>query len=76
MYLESESSMQKMTYPGPPTGKRMVSDIKLDKDMALEWAEAVFAELGETERTNLLMDWVDDAIESLRDIYRILCLFN
>ena len=77
VYVESGSSMQKMTYPGPPTGKRMVSDIQLDRDMALEWAEAVFAELGETDRTNLLMDWVDHAIERSETFTEFFaCLIN
>lgn len=62
VYVDTESTMQKMTYPGPPTGKKMVSDIELDKETAMEWAEAVFAELGETDRTYMLMDWVEDAI--------------
>ena len=77
VYVDDGSSMQKMTYPGPPTGKRMVSDIKLDRDLALEWAESVFAELGETDRTNLLMDWVENAIsrsETFTDFFA--CLIN
>ncbi len=81
VYVDTGSSMQKLTYPGPPTGKRMVSDIKLDKETALEWAEDVFAELGETDRSNLLMDWVEDAIghsETFTDFFARLIndLFN
>ena len=77
VYVDAGDSMQKMTYPGPPTGKRMVSDIKLDRETALSWAEAVFAELGETDRTNVLIDWVEDAIgrsETFTDFFA--CLIN
>lgn len=81
VYTTTESGMQKNIYPEKQLSKKIVSDITIDHQIAKEWIEEIFTELGETDRSNLLIEWLDHAIEqsmTITDFFAFLIndLFN
>ena len=63
IYMEKEDKIQKVTYPEKVLEKRMVTDIELNQELCLEWVEEIVSELGETDFTNDLLQFMKEAIQ-------------
>ena len=63
IYMEKEDKIQKVTYPEKVLEKRMVTDIELNQELCLEWVEEIISELGETDFTNDLLQFMKEAIQ-------------
>ena len=63
IYLEKEGKIQKVTYPEKVLEKRMVSDIELESGTLLEWVEEIIRDLGETDHTNDLLQFMREAMQ-------------
>ncbi|MDQ0273899.1 bacillithiol biosynthesis cysteine-adding enzyme BshC [Cytobacillus purgationiresistens] len=63
VYVENRKHlMEKRVYPEKILEKNMVSNIELDIEICLKWAEEVIESFGETEFTNELLEFVHEAI--------------
>lgn len=62
VYIPVNEKIDKWTYPEKVWQKKMVSDIQLDKEVCLSWVEKVIEMFGETDYTNMLLEF---AIEQL-----------
>ena len=62
IYMEKEDKIQKVTYPEKVLDKRMVTDIELNRELCLEWVEEIVSELGETDFTNDLLQFMKESI--------------
>ncbi|WNS77072.1 bacillithiol biosynthesis cysteine-adding enzyme BshC [Bacillus sp. DTU_2020_1000418_1_SI_GHA_SEK_038] len=62
VYVENNYKIEKKVYPEKIRDKRMVSDITIDRDQCLKWAEAIIQTFGETEHTLGLLAEVETAI--------------
>ncbi|HEY9577781.1 MAG TPA: bacillithiol biosynthesis cysteine-adding enzyme BshC, partial [Pseudobacillus sp.] len=81
VYVESESTMEKITYPERMIGKRIVSDIRYDKQQMKSWIKKIFSNFGETSYTaELLMHVCEEAekADTITDFFSQLIhdLFN
>jgi bacillithiol biosynthesis cysteine-adding enzyme BshC len=63
IYMEKEEKIQKVTYPEKVLEKRMVTDIELNQELCMEWVEEIVSELGETDFTNDLLQFMKKAIQ-------------
>lgn len=63
LYMEKEGKIQKITYPDKVLEKKMVSDIELNQELCLEWIEEMISELGETDYTNELLQFMKVSIK-------------
>ncbi|WP_203362218.1 bacillithiol biosynthesis cysteine-adding enzyme BshC [Bacillus sp. REN10] len=68
VYVESKQRMEKKTYPERVLEKRMVSDIELDHQQMKRWVKKIFANMEETEYTNKLLLFVNEAIDRSKTI--------
>ncbi|GLY10584.1 bacillithiol biosynthesis cysteine-adding enzyme BshC [Pseudobacillus badius] len=68
VYVERESSIEKLTYPERITGKKMVSDILYDKEHMKGWIKKVFANFGETDYTKQLLKHVCEEAEAASSV--------
>ncbi len=63
IYLEKDGKVQKVTYPEKVLEKKMVSDIELNQELCLKWVEDIIQELGETDHTNELLQFMKESIQ-------------
>ncbi|WP_428908748.1 bacillithiol biosynthesis cysteine-adding enzyme BshC [Niallia sp. Krafla_26] len=63
IYMEKEGKIQKVTYPEKVLEKKMVTDIELNREQCYKWVEEIIGELGETDYTNELLQFMKDSIE-------------
>ncbi|KMY53529.1 bacillithiol biosynthesis cysteine-adding enzyme BshC [Bacillus sp. FJAT-27231] len=68
VYVESESMMEKMTYPERIIGKKIVSDIQYDKQQMISWIKKIFSKFGETNYTNELLNHICEEAEKANTI--------
>lgn len=62
IYVENEGKVQKVVYPEKVLEKKMVSDIKIDKQLCIDWVEEIVELLGETDHTNGLLSFLKEAV--------------
>lgn len=65
IYIKDEKELIKKTYPYKPKQKKMVSDMILDFETAKKWIDEVVEALGETDRTNDLVTWLTNSLQSV-----------
>lgn len=63
VYFENDQGLQKCVYPEKILDKRMVSDCLLDQDICLSWVSEIIESFGETEYTNELLAFSENAIK-------------
>ncbi|WP_077211426.1 bacillithiol biosynthesis cysteine-adding enzyme BshC [Bacillus dakarensis] len=63
VYLEDDQGLQKCVYPEKIHDKRMVSDCLLDRNTCLSWVREIIESFGETEYTNELLAFSENAIK-------------
>ncbi|KAB2337409.1 bacillithiol biosynthesis cysteine-adding enzyme BshC [Cytobacillus depressus] len=63
VFIENDKKLEKRVYPEKIHDKRMVSDIKLNRDQCLTWVEDVIQSLGETEYTKDLLSMMEISIQ-------------
>lgn len=63
VYIPVEHRAQKSNYPMKVLQKKMVTDICLDKEVALEWASDLIGSFGETSHTKTLLHFVKEQLE-------------
>ncbi|NMD69399.1 bacillithiol biosynthesis cysteine-adding enzyme BshC [Bacillus sp. DNRA2] len=63
IFTEADQKIEKMTYPQLVHGKKMVSDISLDRELCDTWVKKIIESFGETEYTKALLDFTAQAIE-------------
>lgn len=63
IYLEHQREMKKKTYPEKVMNKVMTSNLPLDRKVCRSWVESIVEDLGETEHTNKLLDFMNEAID-------------
>ena len=63
IYLEKKGEIQKVIYPERVIDKRMVSDVRLNKDICIKWVEEIIETFGETEHTNELLFFMREAVQ-------------
>lgn len=59
IFVPVEEQADKWIYPEKVLQKKMVSDIHLDKDVCISWVHFVIENFGETEHTNLLLEFAE-----------------
>jgi len=62
VYAQRGNTIEKMTYPEKVHDKRMVSDIGINKEICLKWANDVIETFGETAFTNELLGKMEEII--------------
>jgi bacillithiol synthase len=62
LFIPSEQKVNKQTYPEKVLRKKMVTDIKLNKEVCLSWAENLIEDFGETNYTNDLLQFIRNQI--------------
>ena len=63
IFLEKKGEIQKVIYPERVIDKRMVSDVRLNKDICIKWVEEIIETFGETEYTNELLFFMREAVQ-------------
>ncbi|MDP4085719.1 MAG: bacillithiol biosynthesis cysteine-adding enzyme BshC [Bacillota bacterium] len=63
VFIPMGKKVDKWVYPEKILQKKMVSDIEMNKEICLEWAENLIENFGETNHTNLLLDFVRKQLE-------------
>ena len=63
IFLEKKGEIQKVIYPEKVIDKRMVSDVRLNKDICIKWVEEIIETFGETEHTNELLFFMREAVQ-------------
>jgi bacillithiol synthase len=63
IYSEKNNKLEKFTYPGAVDGKKMISDISINKQECFTWVKQIIEMYGETEHTNGILEFVNEAIE-------------
>lgn len=63
VYIEKNEQVLKYTYPEKIRGKKMVSDIELNKETCHSWIESIIETFGETQYTNELVDFCKQALD-------------
>ena len=63
VYALRNDKPEKMTYPEKNIEKLMVSDIPLNHDICLSWIEDIMESFGETNYTNTLREFTNNALE-------------
>ncbi len=63
VYLKTDETLVKKTYPTKPRTKEMVSDTILEVEVAKQWVDEVIQTLGETSFTKSLEKELTEAIE-------------
>lgn len=63
VFIPMEQRVDKWIYPEKMLQKKMVSNIELNKETCLSWAQNLIENFGETNHTNLLLDFVRNQIE-------------
>jgi len=63
VFVPVNQKMDKWTYPERVWEKKMVSDIKLNKQVCLSWVKNVIENFGETKHTKTLLDFAGHLIE-------------
>lgn len=67
LYVPHEQTLIKKVYPEKMLQKKMVSDISLDTEACLRWAQEVIESLGEAEYTQQIHDFLHLAIKKSRN---------
>jgi bacillithiol synthase len=62
LFIPSEQKVNKQTYPEKVLRKKMVTDIELNKEVCLSWAENLIENFGETNYTNDLLQFIRNQI--------------
>jgi bacillithiol biosynthesis cysteine-adding enzyme BshC len=62
VYIENGNKAEKWVYPEKNTAKKMVSDVSLNKQMALSWISEIIAKFGETDYTNSLRIFAENLL--------------
>ncbi|MBY0120802.1 bacillithiol biosynthesis cysteine-adding enzyme BshC [Bacillus sp. S/N-304-OC-R1] len=62
VFVEDNNKIEKRVYPEKIRDKRMVSDIRIDRELCFNWAEEIIQTFGETENTKELLSNVEEAI--------------
>ncbi len=63
IYSEINDTIEKFTYPEVVQGKKMISDICINKLECFSWVKEIIEMYGETEHTNQLLQFANQAIE-------------
>lgn len=63
VFVPIEEKVDKWIYPDKVLQKKMVSDIHLNKDACLLWVQNVIKNFGETDHTNLLLEFAEELLE-------------
>ncbi|MFE8703638.1 bacillithiol biosynthesis cysteine-adding enzyme BshC [Cytobacillus sp. FJAT-54145] len=63
IFMDKRNKLEKWTYPERVFDKRMVSDISINKEIALSWVKEIIETLGETEHTKNLVHMLETAIK-------------
>lgn len=66
VYVPSRQKIKKWVYPGKVVGKKMVSDIELDREAALSWVQNLISTFGETGHTKKLLSFLGTQLERSR----------
>ncbi|RDU38477.1 bacillithiol biosynthesis cysteine-adding enzyme BshC [Neobacillus piezotolerans] len=64
IYVPSGNSAEKWIFPQKTTGKKMVSDIEIDRGLCGEWVSKIFAHFGETGHTKELAGFIERSLEA------------
>ncbi|NRD78774.1 bacillithiol biosynthesis cysteine-adding enzyme BshC [Bacillus sp. BRMEA1] len=62
VFVPVGQKVDKWSYPEKVHQKKMVSDIRVDRDLCLAWVENIIENFGETEHTNQLLSFVTKQI--------------
>ncbi|MCM3178358.1 bacillithiol biosynthesis cysteine-adding enzyme BshC [Cytobacillus horneckiae] len=62
VYVRKNNRMEKMVYPEKVYEKKMVSNIEINHEICLKWAESIVEAFGETKFTNELLEFIHEAI--------------
>ena len=63
IYSEINDTIEKFTYPEIVHGKKMISDICINKQECFSWVKQIIEMYGETEHTNGILEFVNKAVE-------------
>jgi bacillithiol synthase len=63
VYVPVENKVDKWIYPEKVLNKKMVSDIVLNRDTCLTWVNNLIENFGETEHTNLLLEFAEGQLK-------------
>ncbi|WP_409275530.1 bacillithiol biosynthesis cysteine-adding enzyme BshC [Neobacillus sp. SCS-31] len=81
LFVPAENSMEKWIFPQKTVGKKMVTDIEIDRDLCGAWVSNLIAHFGETGYTKELVKVIEHSLEahsSFTDFFAalVLCLFK
>jgi bacillithiol synthase len=63
VFVPVENKVDKWIYPEKVLNKKMVSDIVLNKEICLSWVQNLIENFGETEHTNLLLEFAKEQVK-------------
>lgn len=63
VFIPIDQKVDKWTYPEKVLRKKMVTDIKLNKETCLSWANNLFENFGETNHSKQLLQFVADQVQ-------------
>lgn len=63
VYIHKDKKVEKSIYPEKIREKKMVSDIKLNKDVCSAWIMSLIETFGETQHTNELIEFTNQALQ-------------
>lgn len=63
VFIQMNNKVDKWVYPEKMLQKKMVSDIEINKEICLAWAENIIENFGETNHTNQILEFVQKQIE-------------
>lgn len=75
LFVPNEQTLIKKVYPEKVIQKKMVSDISLNQELCLLWADEVVKGLGEAEYTQEIQSFVEEAIRKSRDFVDFFAFF-
>jgi bacillithiol biosynthesis cysteine-adding enzyme BshC len=64
VFVPVEERADKWIYPEKMLQKKMVSDVKINKDLCLQWVHNIIKNFGETEHTKNLLEFAEEQLKS------------
>ncbi|MBU8877714.1 bacillithiol biosynthesis cysteine-adding enzyme BshC [Bacillus sp. FJAT-29790] len=78
VYIEKDHKLEKRVYPEKVLDKRMVSNVQIDREVCLNWAEEIIESFGETAHTKELHQVMKKAIsesKSFVDLFAYIIMY-
>jgi bacillithiol synthase len=81
VYVSNNQKIEKWSFPGRVIEKKMASDITLNKEICLKWIESILETFGETNYTNSLLEFLEEALKHSKTFvdffaYMVMALFK